>query len=165
MGDQFEIDLDDGIASAHAGLQQAFDIAFQLGASIGRILAPTLGVVGRNHLARAPIDHRHIAGRQAGDGRGDEVAHGLRVGRRQFPGRTDRGHRSGARGGRSEWLIGRIGNMHTGRSDVGAGLNGAGQFALFRAPIGGIEHLAGGTETGQFVQKLIPLPRQHRQAF
>ncbi len=55
--------------------------------------------------------------------------------------------------------------MHACRTDLRHRQQGAGKLALFRAPIGGIEHLRGGGKTRQLIQQFIAARPRRGQPF
>ena len=64
----------------------------------------------------------------------------------------------------AERIAGRVGNVDAGGRELAVRHDRARKLTLLRAPIGGIEHLGGGAESAERIQKFIALRAVLRQA-
>ena len=133
-----------------------------------RSVAPPGPLSGSSSPARTMplrrVDHRHRLRRDAGDRRGDEVADRLGLAAVELAAGHGDGDRGRAGGGARERLADRVGEVDAGGADVRGAGDGAGELALLGAPVGGVEHLAGGAEAGQAVEDLVAGRAAGRQA-
>ena len=149
--------------------QEMFDLGFQLGLAFGGLACGALhgafGSRGEDHAA-ATVDHSYLFWVEIGDGQCGEVTDCGGLFRGQLATRHgDRDRRGWASISARERPPCGYCDVHAGRAHAWRRQDGPRKLTLLGTPIGGIEHIRGGAEAGQFVQQLVTGLALARQPF